>query len=271
MRKSLLSAAAAVSLAVASLPALASAAPTEVDGSRLAASGLVELVQGCNDPTATPVDRPKFLIDRGPGKPPIGRYSSGWKVEGAEFGAGSAALVSSPTTLTDFRIQLNAPGGAARGTAVARYYPPSDDGYWVGMSLLGADTKKGWHAVNAGNRVFTWSHYTTGTLDRTAPSATIPGHTSVYGGDGDGAELGFVFGCDGNPFYTDRLQIATAEDDLTFDYGGFRTRAELRLGSKKPNKTTITVGKRLDLKGRLFQKYPGGRLAGQLSFQSKPL
>ena len=50
--------AAAGSLALLSLAAVADAAPTEVDGNRFSSSGLVWLVHGCNDPDATPVDAP---------------------------------------------------------------------------------------------------------------------------------------------------------------------------------------------------------------------
>ena len=60
----------AVALAPLSIPSVAYAAPTEVDGNRFPASGLAKLVQGCNDPNAVPVEAPKFLVKRGPGNPP---------------------------------------------------------------------------------------------------------------------------------------------------------------------------------------------------------
>ena len=261
----------AVSLALLSLAGVAHAAPTEVDGSRFAASGLAPLAQGCTDPAAVPIEEPTFLVKRGPGKPPLGQYSSGWRVSGDQFGAGTVTRMRSPSSLSDLRIAVNSPGGETQGSAVAIHHPTGDDGSWIGIAAMAPETRKGWHTVNAAGRTFTWAHYdSSGTVDGTGTPATIAAHATAYG-DGEGADVGFLFGCNGKRFYTDRLRVVSDDDDLFFDYGGFRTRAELRLGVKKPKTTTITVGRRLDLKGRLFQKYPGGRLPGRLQFQSKPL
>lgn len=271
MRHPLGAIAVAGALAIASVPSAAAAAPTEVDGNRLAASGLVRVVQGCVDADAEPSIPPTFLITRGPGTAPLGDYSSGWQVTGSQFAAGSAARMASPTTLSRLRIAVNSPGGETEGIAVATYFPPADDGYWVGSVPLAATTQ-GWRTVDAANRFFSWNHYSpTGTLDGSAVADTIAGHAATHGGDGEGAELGFAFGCNGARFFVDRLEITSDDDALVFDYGGLRTRAELRMGSRTPDRTTITVGETVDLTGRLFEKYTDDQLSGTLRLQRKPL
>ena len=272
MRRPLIGAAGAAVLVLGLVPGAATAKTFQVDGGRYASSGLTKLSQGCVDSRAVPVTAPDLKIRRGPGNPPIGKYSSGWLTHGAGFGAGAETRISSPSTVDRFRIRLYSPSDKARGHAVVRYHPPGDSGYWFGNADLGADTEKGWHRVNATNRVFTWTHFTAeGAIDRTGPDDTLTDFVAAYGGDGDGADLGFVFGCDERVFFVDALEVRSDADDKVFDFGGFRSRALLLVGSHGYRKVTIDAGQRLELRGRLYEKYQDIGLPGKLRFESRPL
>jgi hypothetical protein len=274
MRNTLLGALGAATLVVGMVPAVATARSVEVDGSRFERSGLVERSQGCNDPRAVPVTAPVTLIRRGPGNAPLGGHSSGWRTSGGSFGAGATAHVDKPARLSRFRTELNAPSGLADGRAVVWYHPPGDDGHWFGSAELeptGEELdRKGWQRVNALNRTFAWQHYdASGQPDRTGPESTVADFVADYGGNGDGAELGFLFGCDGEDFFVDRFEVGTGDSIRAYDFGGFRRRSQVFHGSRDSGRIKITLGDKLSLGGLLYEKYRDVRTEGLLHFEAK--
>jgi hypothetical protein len=272
MRRSLLAASGAIGagVLVAALVPVAAAKPIPVDGDRFSRAGLTALNQACFDRRSTSPVPPTLKIRRGPGDVPIGQHSEGWQTTGAGFGAGWVAHVKTPASVSRLRIQLFSPSQEADGHAVVYYHPDGDSGYWFGNHSMGADTKKGWHSVNAATASFTWTHYTADDVDdRSAPYAPIAEHVKNYGGNDAGAELGFVFGCDQNAFFVDKLELRTAHDHRTFDFGGFRTQGKLTIGETSPEKAVLLYGYELKISGALVDRATNDRLSGVLTFQGK--
>lgn len=269
MRSSLVTAVAAGALVCSAVPA-AHSKVTPVDGNRFAKAGLTALNQACHDPLAAATEPAELIMRPGPGDVPIGSHTAGWRSHGLDFGAGWVGHVKTPASLTRMRIHVFSPSQEAEGMAVAYHHPDGDSGYWFGTHSLGTDTEQGWHAVNAATELFLWRHYTAdGVNDLNAPSATIPDRVKSSGGNADGAELGFIFGCDENAFFVDKLELRTAHDDRTFDFGGFRTRGKLWIGETSPKRVVLRYGYDLPVTGSLHEKWDSDRLAGVLKFQSR--
>lgn len=270
MRRSFIALVGAGALVAALVPT-AGARIVPVDGNRFNKAGLTALSQGCVDRRATPAEAPTLKIRTGPGNVPIGTHSEGWQTHGPGFGAGWVGRVRTPASLSRMRVQLFSPSQEAHGHAVVYYHPEGDPGYWFGNHSLGVDTKKGWHSVNAAAAEYTWTHYDEADLiDRTAPYATIATHVRNHGGNGDGAQLGFVFGCDENAFFVDKLELRTAHDNRTFDFGGFRTRPRILLGETQPDRAVLLYGYELRIGGTLHERWGGSRVPAVLKFDARP-
>src|SRR5689334_15665061 len=229
-------------LLAASLAVPAHAA-VKVDGNRFTKAGLTKLNQGCVDSHAPVSDSPKLLIARGPANPPLGNYSEGWRPVPGGYGAGWVAHVDHPTTLATVKAQIYAPSRTAHGRAVAFVHPAGDSGYWFGSADLGNDTKKGWHGTgNAAGLTYSWLHYpdASSPYDSSTIDQTIAAMAASEGGDGKGAEVGFVYGCDENSFFEDAFQVATRSEGKTFDLGAYRTRAKAAFASS-PDKDRIAI------------------------------
>ena len=105
----------------------------------------------------------------------------------------------------------------------------------------------------------------------TSPSSTLPAFVSARGGDGDGASIGIIFGCDGNPFYVDNFKVGENGASRTFDLDGYATSTKMSVGKRSPKTVTITAGQGVHLGGKLLAKVEKKRLTGGLAFQkSKP-
>ncbi len=125
--------------------------------------------------------------------------------------------------------------------------------------------------MNAATRTFQWRHFTDGTADQDAGNATIASFVAAHGGDGTGAWVGFVYGCDGNPFYLDALHTETTIATRTYDFEGFRTRSQIAHGTKAPATLTIVAGKRIALTAQLRRAVGGSAIAGPIKLQSRKL
>lgn len=271
MRRTLLGATGALLLTSAVLAVPASAKPVPVDGDRFEAAGLTARSQGCADRRATPVEPPAFEVRRGPGNAPIGDHSAGWQITGGEFGAGWTAPVTRPQTLKTFRIRANSPGGEGRGVAIVYFHPDGDSGFWFGSATLPADTETGWHAVNAAGLSYAWTHYTSNdVVDRTSDAQSIQEFVAEHGGNGDGAELGFLFGCDQNLTFVDQLELVTANQDRVFDFGGTRTRTQARVGESTPAKLVLRFGYQLRIGGTVHEKFGGQQIGASVKFDARP-
>ena len=49
-------------------------------------------------------------------------------------------------------------------------------------------------------------------------------------GNGKGAWIGFLFGCGGETFYVDDLEVATSRENKVYDLGGYRTLSDIIWG-----------------------------------------
>lgn len=271
MRRTLLGAAGAIVLALSTLPAVASAA-TRVDGDEFERAGLRVLTQGCTDPSQSPATPPSFRIVRTPA-PPLGERAIGWVPQEDGFGTGPLAPVAKPTTPATVRLSVYSPPDLeASSVAVAVYRAAGDTGTWRGTAPLATDRADGWHNVEYANLSFGWKHYAAdGTYDEAASPATLPDFAESKGGDGQGAWLGVLYGCDGDPFYVDSLSVASSAGSATYDFGGYRTRTSIATGGTAPKRVAITYGERLDLTTRLRQVADGSGFAAALKVDSKPL
>lgn len=270
MRTTMIGAVAAAALAVSGL-AGAATGTTRVDGNHFAASGVRIASQGCLDPGTNPATAPTFRIAKGPASPPLGNRSIGWTPDGTGFGVGPMTHVDSPSSLTVLAISVYAPESRASGQAVVQYVAPGVDGIWRGTAALGADTTTGWHAVNAATNSFSWRHFTDGVADQDAPTATIASFVASHGGDGTGAWVGFVYGCDSSPFFVDALEVDSTNDTRTLDFEGYGTRTSLTVGKKTHRKITVPYGKSLDVTARLQKLVGGSGMAGRVKIDSRPL
>jgi hypothetical protein len=168
-------------------------------------------------------------------------------------------------------VEVRAASEQVSGKAVARYHAADDEGVWIGRVTLGVDRLEGWHRVSAGTLPFEWRHYTDGVHDADAGSQTIAAFAASHGGDGDGAEVGFVYGCDGSAFYVDELKAGATGAVTRYDFEGYRTRASLLVGGKRKATTTLAYGRARSLGVRLGEAVGGAGVAGKVMVQARRL
>lgn len=268
MRRTLLAAAGAIVLAAGTVT-VAGATTTRVDGSHFGASGLQVRAQGCLDPLERPDTVPRARIRKGPGKPPMGNRTVGWAPAEAGYGIGTLAPVVRPTALEVLSISVRPTGDQVSGQAVARYQPSSDPGIWIGRVTLGLDPVARWHRIDAGALPFDWRHYTDGVQDGDVAGETIADFTASHGGDGDGAQVGFLYGCDGGGFFIDDLRVGADGAVRRYDFEGYRTRSQLLVGGKARKQVTVTYGRKRDLGVRLREAVGGDGVSGKLLVQRR--
>ncbi|MBA8804496.1 hypothetical protein FB382_002787 [Nocardioides ginsengisegetis] len=179
--------------------------------------------------------------------------------------------VQDPTSLKSLRVSVYSTDAGVQGQGVVTYVQPGLDGVWRGKVFVPAQASQGWRVVNAAGLTYQWRHYTDGVADQDAANQGIAGFITAHGGDGSGAWLGFAYGCDGNPFYLDGLQVETAKSSKTYDFEAFATSTKFENDKKTPKKITIIAGKRLPLTAELRKRFEGTGMAGQLKIQSRKL
>ncbi|WP_435745908.1 hypothetical protein [Nocardioides sp. SYSU DS0663] len=270
MRRTLIGAAGAVVLAVSTLPGMASAA-TRVDADQFQQAGLRLVTQSCTDAATVPSAGPAFAVVDSP-KPPRGERAIGWTPQVEGFGTGPVAPLPRPTASATVSASVYFPDTEAAAVAVAVYRAPNDTGTWRGVATLAPGNDTGWHTVEYTDRYYSWYHYAAdGTYDQAAPSATLADFANARGGDGQGAWLGVLYGCDGNPFVLDSLTVSTARGASTYDFGGYRSRTTIRVGSKASKTVRITYGERVKLATRLQRVADDSGLRGPVKIDSRPL
>lgn len=263
--------AALVASSLTTAPAYA-ASTTRVDGSHFGAAGMRLVSQGCADPAIKPDLAPRAVVRRGPGTPPLGSRTVGWDVRRTSYAVGPQARVVHPSTVRVYRMRLFSTQTQSSGVAVVSYYAPNDTGVWKGTSAVTNDVKEGWHTVNAAASSFSWRHYSAdGALDETGGDAYLRTFVNTHGGDGKGAYLGFAYGCDGNDFQVDQLEVGTRTGYRTYDFEGFRTRSRLVKGTRSPKSVEIIAGATIKLTAQLRRAIGGDAISGPIKLQNRKL
>ncbi len=181
------------------------------------------------------------------------------------------AHVPDPKKLKKAGIKAFFVGGSGQGSAYAVYHAPNDPGVWKGVAALPLDSTSGWHRVNVSKVEFAWRYYSGNTQNGQDSAMTLQDLAARHGGNGRGAEIGVLFGCTGETFYLDDLEVSSRKVDRTYDLGGYRTVSDIVWGSAIRKKITITFGQRLGLTGRLREKYDYSTMSGALNIQrSRP-
>jgi hypothetical protein len=93
--------------------------------------------------------------------------------------------------------------------------------------------------------------------------------TVRHGGSGGGAELGFLFGCNGKAFFVDDLRLSTDDGDRVFDLGGYRSRTTLYTHSRARRSLTLNAGQAVKVTAKVRSR-TGKALSGKALVQSRP-
>jgi hypothetical protein len=253
-------------LTVAALPSAASA--TRVEAGAFSDAGVRVVSHGCTDATTTPTTGPRLRI-RTDAKAPMGSGSVGWTPRVADFEVGPTVHIDHPSTLSTLAISVIGRGGELSGHAVAEYHAPDDAGVWLGSSALSGDGKSGWHRIAAQKKTFQWVHYTEdGETSGWVPNATIPSLVTSLGGDGDGAWVGFAYGCNGTTFDVDALKVATETEDKTLDFEPHGSHATLLASGRST--AILIAGARQGLKASLVDS-DGQAIRSKVTLWRAPL
>lgn len=195
---------------------------------------------------ATPEDVQPY-VGLGPGTAPAGLRSLKYDLAGGNA-MGSLHYVSSMQQTTTAALSVRAAAGA-RGVAYAGYQEAADDGtflVWFGRAALsGAGT--GWQKIDATTLSYQWTKYDMSSqevLDAgPATTMSVADFTAMRGGDGPGLYT-IGFGCDGQPFHMDALQIDSGAGLTTYDLEGLDTSTAIGGDAH-----TITAGEEVLLTG----------------------
>ncbi|WP_121255006.1 hypothetical protein [Nocardioides ferulae] len=244
-------------------------ADTAVDGDHFSRSGIRIASQGCLNPGESPTTAPQVTIRRGPDPLPAGDHSVGWTGLESGFGIGPMVQVARPSALVTLSIAVNAPETQAAGAAVVSFVQPGRAGVWKGWSLLEPATSGGWRTLNAATSSYQWRHFTDGVADEDAGNATIESFVNGHGGDGEGARVGFIFGCDGRPFFLDQLTVDTGDAKQVYDFEGYQTRTSMLLDGKARRLTTIIAGAKVPADLRLRKLFDNAPKSGKLVVRAR--
>jgi len=187
-------------------------------------------------------------VGRGPGTAPAGTRSLGWDLAGGNA-VGALFPTASVLGTTTASLAVDA-AGRATGVAYAGYQEPADAGttlLWLGRSEL--VTRGGaWQTFDAAARSYTWTKYDMTTrqpvVPATAAPATVPDFAAAHGGDGPGL-YSIGFGCDGAPFWMDRLQVGQPGAVTTYDVEALRTAVTITAVSGRGKDGPVTLEGRL--------------------------
>jgi hypothetical protein len=150
---------------------------------------------------------------------------------------------------------------------VVDFHPTGDTGHWSGGAALTTRQTKSWQQVTTSGLEYTWRHYTAdGVQDDTGGPATLASFVAAHGGDGDGAEIGFVFGCDGSAFFVDALTVGSASSPRTYNFEGYATRTALATTGFR----TITYGERVRLASEVQRVEDDAVPSGRVVLSSRP-
>lgn len=240
-----------------------------VDGDHFSQAGISLISQSCVDQSGLPNAFKPSIIDDDGG---LGKRALSWDIEGSGMHTGPAAHTDTPNELTDLSTQLRWIAGGVTGGVVVHFHP-KDGGVWKGYQALPPDTTWGWHevAVDLSSINFTWRHFTGNVQDGSAPASTLRNLVNDRGGNADGAEVGFAFGCEGKDFVLDGLKLSTDAGSITYDYEGYATAAGLRLSGAATGRTTVIAGARVKLTATLKRRIGGDPVRTTVTLQRRPL
>lgn len=239
-------------------------AASRVDGDHFARSGISIITQACTDQADTTVVRPK-IIRTDPGR---GDRSLRWTMPGPGDLAGPLAHVAAPDALEQVSTKLRWIAGGVTGGVVVHFHPAAG-GVWKGYQELPQDTVWGWHTVTADltSMTFVWRHFTDGVEDDSAPASTLRNLVNDRGGNADGAEVGFAFGCEGKDFVLDALKVTAPSGSDTYDYEGYASTAVLKAAGSR--KVTVVAGGTVRLNAVLKRAVAGTPIRAKAQLQRK--
>lgn len=211
MRRTVMTAAAAIVLTVGALapPAEAAANSYVVSGHPITAAPGMQLIgDECAAPGAAPT---VTFLERDGGT--VGASALGYRVNQAGSEAGPVVtLAGDPTTLSSAELDVLAPTGT---TGHYYAYIPSGTGAWIGFRSLTVPANS-WTRYDVADVAFYWYYY-----DGTWGTSTENPWTIQSWADGENAtyvKAGMLLGCGGQDFYFDRLVAANAQNSATYDF-----------------------------------------------------
>jgi hypothetical protein len=256
--------AAALSAAVAT--ALPAVSATRVDGTHFTQAEVVLAKAGCFNPDILPVSPPKADFVRGRDVP-MGDRAVGWVMGGTGYGIGPTVHVDDPTTAEAPTISTRFPTKFGQGVAVATFHAADDTGRWYGAVPVAVQQTKEWQEVTASGLSYSWLHYNAdGTQDATADPATLSAFAAAHGGDGAGAEVGFMFGCDGSPFFVDDLSVSTMRSTRSWNFEGAASQTALTT----PGFRRITFGEKAALRTEVRRTLDDNAAPGRMLLRGRP-
>lgn len=266
---------ASVLVAAAITAAVVQAAPAQADSTVVVhglglSGGLTSLaITGCPgifDRVAEPIST---YISKS-ADAPLGERALKYDLAGGNaVGAQDAVASMSGTTVAGMSVQ--APQGST-GVAYAGFQSPTDYGtslVWVGRADLSA-AAGGWQKVDVTGLTYDWTQYdfdtrqpVASTADVTPPSE-VPDFVAAHGGDGPGFWT-VGFGCDGNPFKIDALQVGSPGNITTYDLEGYTSSTSISGSS-----TRVAPGDGASIHGSLRDERGAALPHGLLVLESKP-
>lgn len=272
MRRSITAVACSAAVAVTTIALAPAAGALRVDGNHLSDAGLTKVIQDCDMPGMDPSTGASFFLRR-LGDAPSGSHAAGWRPDGAGSATGVATTVPDPASIDRLSIQVRRSAESVAGIAVITFRAAGDDGTWRGFSAFGTDSTPGWHLVRAEGRIFEWRHFSsTGELDQNGAPATIADFVAKVGGAEGGAQVGFAYGCDGNPFYIDDFRVAGGGADRDYDFEGYNVRVALSTAGAVRKTLTVVYGEKVRMVGRITEANEGDPIRGvNLTLQSRRL
>ncbi|MBC9733720.1 hypothetical protein [Nocardioides marmotae] len=244
---------------------------TEVQGDNFAARYLRLVVQNCIDPADQPTEAPGFRIARGPAKVPFGQRSIGWVPADDGYGIGPLALVRKPSTVSAISVRAYSPNARTNPVAVVRFVEPNRAGEWRGFAALPLDTTAGWHQVTVPlDTQYQWRHFDAdGVQDDTSSPLRLVDFVNDRGGDSEGAHVGVLHGCDGDPFYIDGLSVTSEGGAQTYDFDGYRTKLALAANGATKKTIRIVNGQKVNLSARVREALGGAGASGRVKIEAK--
>lgn len=210
-----ISATALVALALTVSPAVAHADDTVVVAGTSFPDRTTYLTYfGCTDLYAE-VSGPRVRVTRDEAAP-AGRRAVELAVPAAGGATGAVSLVDS-VGAAESTVAVRAPAGS-QGVGYVWYVAPGlgPGEVWTGRADLAA-AADGWQQVDAMAATYTWTRLlaATGEVLDEPGEATVAEFTAVHG-DGPGYLL-TGFGCDGQEFGIDRIEVGTPGSVTTYD------------------------------------------------------
>jgi hypothetical protein len=242
-----------LALGIGIAPAAAHAdATVVVPGTAFPSSSTYLTYFGCADLYHADARGPEVRVSLDDGAP-MGERATALALPGTGTASGPVSLVGSVATATS-RLSVNSAGGAS-GVAYVWYVSSELDAgqVWAGRADLA--TGAGWQQVDAAAASYRWTKYDTGTgrALKSLGAATIKAFSAAHG-DGPGYLLS-GFGCDGQAFEVDALQVGTPGSVVTYDLEGWAVSTSI-----SASRRAITAGQQLQLTGTSVD--PSGRTMG---------